>query len=235
MKFRAITFNLHKGFGYFNLKYNLERIKSLLMSVDPDIVFLQELHSQHPKTHESIQSPLEDLADSYWPHYKHGINAIYSGNSHGNAILSKYHIEVSSNIDISTNRLEQRGLLHAQVHVDAQVLDLYCTHLNLLPKGQAIQCERIAEIIFSEARHHPVILAGDFNDWSRIVRKKMIKKYNMRAIPKYRTYPSTAPLLPVDTFFYQNIRLVKSQVLKNKQFLRISDHLPVVSEFEITR
>ena len=42
MTLKVLTYNLHKGYSVFNLKYNLFDIKEALKSTDADIVFLQE-------------------------------------------------------------------------------------------------------------------------------------------------------------------------------------------------
>src|SRR5690606_12634201 len=110
----------------------------------------------------------EFLADSVWDHFAYGKNAISESGHHGNAILSRFPIISQENIDISTSKLERRGLLHgvAENPLTGQRFDLICIHLDLREFGRQRQLRSICKRI-DQANDHstPLLLCGDFNDW----------------------------------------------------------------------
>ena len=48
MKLRIVTWNIHKGVGGMDRRYELDRIVRLLREVDPDIALLQEVAEGWP-------------------------------------------------------------------------------------------------------------------------------------------------------------------------------------------
>jgi endonuclease/exonuclease/phosphatase family metal-dependent hydrolase len=91
---------------------------------------------------------------------------------YGTAILSPHPIIESHNTPLpTTNRLEQRGLLFAQVNLEGIDLSVFTTHLQYhLPKvfppeltnnNRLDQTRRIIKIIAE--KHGAVVLTGDLN------------------------------------------------------------------------
>src|SRR5258708_7724883 len=112
---KVLSYNIHKGVCYYTRKVVLDELRQVLRTVNPDIVFLQEVRREPQRS--SVASQFEYLADQLWPHYAYGKNAVYTKGHHGNAILSKFPIQFHHNLDISTSRFEKRGLLHAKVKI----------------------------------------------------------------------------------------------------------------------
>ena len=130
------TYNIHKGFSHFNQRMVLHHLRDQLRQVGADVMFLQEVvgaNSRHARRHalwpESPQH--EVLADEVWTDFAYGKNAVYDDGHHGNAILSRYPIVKWDNEDISTNLIEQRGLLHAEIAVPGWRENLHCVCLHL--------------------------------------------------------------------------------------------------------
>jgi endonuclease/exonuclease/phosphatase family metal-dependent hydrolase len=227
MNLRVISFNIHKGYNLLKRRYSLSVVRELLETYNPDLVLLQELHGLHPKAHLGEKSPLEELADKHWPFYSFGVNSVYGSGFHGNAIISRYPIKTWNNLDLSTNPLERRGLLHAQVDLQmAPPLHVLCTHLNLTPPGQYRQAQIIMENVQSFDEDARVILGGDFNDWSGGVGRRIIKDSRFQRIERMRSFPSYFPLLCLDGFFYRGLEVLKSNLIKD--FSHSSDHLPIL-------
>jgi len=110
-RLRIVTINIHKGFSWGNRRFILPRLREALRSADADIVFLQEVVGENSARAQKdrnwpTQSQHEFLADSVWKYSCYGKNAFYPDGHHGNAILSKFPILHSEQIDTSTNRLE---------------------------------------------------------------------------------------------------------------------------------
>ena len=89
--------NTHKGFTFFNRKFILPELRDAVHSVSADIVFLQEVMGDHALhaarvTHWPAAPHYEFLADTMWPDFAYGRNAVYPDGHHGNAVLSKFPI-----------------------------------------------------------------------------------------------------------------------------------------------
>ncbi len=243
-KLRVLSYNIHKGFTTGNLAFVLHRIKSSIDIVHADLVFLQEVlghHEGHGKRqkHWPTMPQFEFLADKIWPHFAYGKNAAYTEGHHGNAILSKYPITSWENIDITTNRLERRGMLHATVQLPHQKQELHavCVHLDLTASGRAAQIASIIKRIEKAVPHDaPLVLAGDFNDWgekaSALLRKNLDLNEAFLAIngEHARTFPSWLPVLRLDRIYYRGAEAVTARILSHKPWDVLSDHLAVSAD-----
>ena len=104
--FKVLTVNIHKGFTFFNRKFILNELREAVRSVGADVVFLQEVTGSHLKHAEKFDNytdapHYEFLADSIWPQFAYGRNAVYTNGHHGNALLSKFPIVRFENLDVS--------------------------------------------------------------------------------------------------------------------------------------
>jgi endonuclease/exonuclease/phosphatase family metal-dependent hydrolase len=245
MKIRILSYNIHKGFNIGNTTFVLEQIRSAMRDIDADILFLQEVLGDHkglkwriPDWQTAIQ--FEYLADTVWPHFAYGKNAVYSEGHHGNAILSKFPIIDWANKDISTNRFEQRGFLKAKIQIPQleRELILSNTHLNLTQSGRNAQ----ASIIIDELKKEtdtPWLLIGDFNDWNKKISKRIEEELNVIEAFKHlhgdypATFPSFMPVLSLDRVFLNKIKVTRAETLRDGIWKKLSDHLPLFIEIEI--
>jgi len=245
---RVLSYNIHKGFSVGNAAYILDHLRKALRKIDPDIVCLQEVLGEHTGHRRRIPewpiaSQFEYLADSIWPHHAYGKNSVYQHGHHGNAILSKFPVTEWDNIDISQNRLERRGILHAVIAMPRQSLPLHVLslHLDLLERTRKPQllkiCNRIGTHVPDE---HPLIIGGDFNDWRG--RATSIMEQGIGASEAFqsahgahaRSFPARYPLLKLDRFYFRGLELQKASVLKGDPWNALSDHLPLLCEFLLT-
>lgn len=243
---KILTYNIHKGFTHSNRKYVLNQIREGIREVDADLVFLQEVIGLRnggvsKPTDRDIEAQFEYLADEVWPHFAYGKNAIYEDGHHGNAILSKYPIESFFNLNISTNRWERRGLLHAKVRVSLeQSFDAFALHLNLLGKSRLLQIEQVCRYISREiSAGQPVVLGGDFNDWQKklsINLKNSVELYeaHRKLHGDYaKTFPSRVPFFCLDRVYCRGFEPIVSRVLTGGVWNKLSDHLPLYVELKI--
>jgi endonuclease/exonuclease/phosphatase family metal-dependent hydrolase len=247
MKLRILSYNIHKGFSMGNRRFVLEGIRDAIRATSADLVFLQEVlgeHEGHKKKYPVWRkdSQFEFLADEVWPHYTYGKNAIYTSGHHGNAILSKYPVTFSENIDISTNRMEQRGLLHGVIEIPGHKRPVHaiCVHLGLLEGERGIQLKRICERIDSHVKPgDPLILAGDFNDWREKLSKPLLEildvKEAFQTLKKShaRTFPSWMPALRLDRVYFRGLKAKEAKTMKGKPWSTLSDHTPLSVQLEI--
>lgn len=244
---RILSYNIHKGFTAGNKKFILGKIREALHFVHPDLVLLQEVlgqHDMHKKKVEDwpIEPQFEYLAEELWPHFAYGKNAVYSSGHHGNAILSKYPFTFFENIDVSTNRLEKRGLLHGKIEIPGipRPLHAICVHLGLFETERMQQVLKLCHRIEGHVPHgEPLIIAGDFNDWrgriSHSLESKLDVKEAFRCLngDHARTFPSWLPTLRLDRIYFRGLNLEGAQCLNEKPWNELSDHAALVAEMII--
>lgn len=213
--------------------------------VEADIVFLQEVQGRSGERHLSSSfngNQLEFLADSVWHHHAYGQNAIVDDTHHGNAILSKFPFSSWENVDVSTNRLERRGLLHGVIKVPRtdQEVHLICLHLNLFERGRRIQVKRLADRVqsFVPAKG-PLLIAGDFNDWrgqacTTLRNQLHVDEVGLSSMGKHaKTFPAWFPMLPLDRIYFRDLKLVNVDVQDHSHWRKLSDHQALVAEFQV--
>jgi endonuclease/exonuclease/phosphatase family metal-dependent hydrolase len=245
MKIRILSYNIHKGFTIGNRGFILDQIRLALREMNADILFLQEVLGDHldekrriPEWQTAIQ--FEYLADTVWPHFAYGKNAVYPEGHHGNAILSKFPIVDWSNHVISTNRFEHRGLLKSKIQIPqtGQEIVLANTHLDLTQGGRDQQSKMLINHMSPEAEY-PWIMVGDFNDWNgkispRIENELGAKEAFKFLLGKYPpTFPSFMPMLSLDRIFLHKLSPSNGKVLNEARWRKLSDHLPLYLEIEI--
>jgi endonuclease/exonuclease/phosphatase family metal-dependent hydrolase len=241
MKIKVLSFNIHKGFNWNNLKFTLHELKLFLKEIDPDVVMLQEIVGDNTKHRSKLKEyPLETqfefLADTLWPHFSYGKNAIYDHGDHGNAILSRYPIDYSHNLNLTLHSLEQRGLLHCVINVQQKPVHLLCTHLNLFHFHRLRQYRLVADYI-QNISHEPVILGGDFNDWNKHASIFFENDLGMTEVFKKhlghyaQTFPCAFPFLTLDRMYTKNLQSHSPQLYEG--CYELSDHLPISCEFSL--
>jgi endonuclease/exonuclease/phosphatase family metal-dependent hydrolase len=244
---RVLSYNIHKGFSVGGMSYVLEGIREAIRLDGPDLVFLQEVVGRHDRHQRKIgawprQSQFEHLADQVWPHFSYGRNAIYSDGHHGNAILSRYPILSSENIDLSTNRWESRGLLHVVIEIPGRVprLHAFCSHFGLFEGDRRRQAEILVRRIEAHApRGEPLVLCGDFNDWREtlshtLARKASVLEAFLSLEGRHpRSFPAWLPVLRLDRIYYRGIDPIQASVHAGPPWGQLSDHVPLSAAFRL--
>lgn len=248
---KVLSYNIHKGFSTNNRRFVLSQIRDALRVEQPDLVLLQEVQGEHSEHRTRIadwpeQTQFEFLAHEIWPHFAYGKNAVYSSGHHGNAILSKYPISYWENIDVSTNPVEKRGLLHAVVDVPGTgPFHTICVHLGLLEGDRAKQIERLCDRIRSHVpKGEPLLIGGDFNDWKSRATYPLQRRLRVREAFQHlhgrhaRTFPSWMPALRLDRIYYRGkssqMRIRSAKCLTGKPWSSLSDHIALLVEFDET-
>jgi endonuclease/exonuclease/phosphatase family metal-dependent hydrolase len=243
-----LTYNIHKGFDRYNRDFVLHRIKENLHDTEVDIVLLQEIQGRHLHHETRISSwpdvsQFEFLADSVWPHYAYGKNAIYRKGHHGNAILSKYEIAEWNNLNLSRFQRASRSLLHGRVELPGgkRPLHLLCVHLDLLGFERKRQLRELRQYIDSSIEAgSPVILGGDFNDWRGELGKMVEAQLGMQEAYREingryaKTWPSHWPMLCMDRIYFRDIELQDSYCMQRQPWSELSDHLPLCARFAVS-
>jgi endonuclease/exonuclease/phosphatase family metal-dependent hydrolase len=232
------TFNIHKGFTHFNAHFALHRQRDLLKKLHADIIFLQEVQDAHTKHTKRIETPstsgqVEYLADSLWSDFAYGKNSVYPAGHHGNALLSKFPIVKTHNQDISAHTTEQRGMLHCEINIPGWDVSLHavCVHLGLFAHWRRQQLAGVAEYIEKHVPSHaPLIVAGDFNDWTTRAGCIFAQRLQMHEVFEHhtgklaRSFPAWLPMLRMDRIYARGFDVKHVQVHSGAHFVKVSDH-----------
>lgn len=246
-RLKVLTYNIHKGFSAGNRRFILHQIKSLIRSLNSDVVFLQEIQGEHfhkSRKHNDWpdESQFEFLADEVWPHHAYGKNAIYEAGHHGNAILSKHPFIEWENIDVSYMKTASRSLLHGVIKLDASLPSVHvvCVHLGLLAMERHNQIKKLVERINAYVpASEPMIIAGDFNDWQGRSDNYIQRHLGITEVFKQqygscaKSFPSWMPLLAVDRIYTRGLSIVGCERLCESPWRSLSDHLPLIAEFQV--
>jgi endonuclease/exonuclease/phosphatase family metal-dependent hydrolase len=246
-RFTVLTVNTHKGFTALNRRFILPELREAVRSVSADVVFLQEVHGtheHHPQRYSNWPSipQYEFLADTLWPQFAYGRNAVYPAGDHGNALLSKFQIIRHDNLDVSISGHESRGMLHSVLRLPngdgGRDVHAICVHLGLREGHRVAQlkllCQRLGEL----PPEAPVIVAGDFNDW-RGKANDLLAPCGLREVfaeqwgKPARSFPARLPILRLDRIYVRNLKAHHPQVLNVRPWSHLSDHAPLSVEIEL--
>lgn len=232
------TYNIHKGFSQFNRRMVIHELRERLRSIEPDIVFLQEvqgLHLGHAGRHENWPElpQHEFLAEDVWLSAVYGHNAVYDHGHHGNAILARYPVIDFHNQDVTRLRFERRGLLHCAVDVPGLPRQLHCVcvHLSLFGRSRRHQMDALATRLESLVPPDaPLIIAGDFNDWRNRAHDLLADRLGLTeafvetgGCPP-RSFPCALPLFRLDRIYVRGFSVEQTEVHFGLPWSRISDH-----------
>lgn len=244
-RFTILTVNTHKGFTALNRRFILPELREAVRSVSADVVFLQEVHGtheQHPKRYYNwpAMPQYEFLADTLWPQFAYGRNAVYPEGDHGNALLSKFQIVRHDNLDVSISGHENRGVLHCVLRLPGEGPEVHaiCVHLGLRETHRNAQLKLLAGHLQALPDDAPVIVAGDFNDWRQRA-DDVLKPCGLREVfaeqhgKPARSFPARLPALRLDRIYVRNLKASSPQVLTTRPWSHLSDHAPLSVEIEL--
>ena len=238
---RIATYNIHKGVQGIGPARRLEihNLGHAVEQLDADIVCLQEVRKMHRREAEYFSHwPELPQADYLAPE---GYTAVYRTNAHtrhgehGNAMLSRWPVVSHQHEDMSDHRFEQRGLLHSEVVVHGCAVHVIVVHLGLLKASRVRQLSQLQQYI---AREIPadaaVVVAGDFNDWGSRVQRALgaagLVAFDQQ---KTATFPSRLPVVQLDHVYARGLTPLGLQVPRGRIWGRMSDHLPLIAEFDL--
>ncbi len=262
MRLRLATWNIHKGVSALGTRPRVRGIKQALSGIGADIVFLQEVQGRHDLLalkHNSwpSQAQHEFLAgDSH--HSAYGMDAVYDHGHHGNALLSRFSIASANNHDVSDHAFESRGILHCIVRLDTVDVHCYVIHLGLFAGSRLRQTEAlIAAVEATAPAEAPLLIAGDFNDWTNALSETLRERLDVTEVFDHRlpsqrfgdylrrlsgrgprkaparTFPAAMPVLQLDRVYVRGFDVLGAEVLHGARWARLSDHAPIVAELNL--
>src|SRR3954466_10447372 len=120
---RIATYNIHKGRG-MDGRTSIKRIAEVLGNIEADIVALQEVFSDC----ELQSGQVEAIASELKLHLAFGCTRHHRGRPYGNAILTRWPILESREMDISLAHRERRGCIRADIKTPRGTLHVFNIH-----------------------------------------------------------------------------------------------------------
>ncbi len=210
---KLITYNIHKGIDENDNK-SLNDIIDYLKSTDGDIICLQEvLNSIHIKILNELNMNGYFLSNVKLNNELYGISIYFKNN-----IISVDGVHLVS-------EKERRGFIHLQLYINSKLVNIINLHLGLSIYERDKQIKQVLNYI--DALRGKNIICGDFNQTDLKIDKfyDLAKIFNLENIETFSKSKSRIDYI----FISQNINPVKYVV----DFINISDHFPVIGEFNI--
>jgi endonuclease/exonuclease/phosphatase family metal-dependent hydrolase len=242
VKLKVLSYNIHKCIGGVDRKYQPDRIVEVIRNQDADVLMLQEVDAGVTRSNRDKQA--EVLADkigmkyfSWFPNVD-----VRGGGQYGNAILSRYPLIETSNIDLSIRFKKKRSVLHGVLRVRHDDVDrtvhVFNMHLGLAGFERKIQLQKFLDSHPFSHLHHdtPVIVGGDLNDvWGNL--GALLAPAGFRGVDRRpRTFPAWGPMRALDSIYVRGaVRLLELARGESELCKRASDHRPLIADLSLER
>jgi endonuclease/exonuclease/phosphatase family metal-dependent hydrolase len=227
---RILTYNIHHGEGTDG-EIDLERIAAIIQSIEPDVVCLQEVDRNLPRTnHLDMPARFAELLEM---DVVFDANYRFDGGEYGNATLTRLPIVAYKNVRLpGPDGVEPRGCLRVDIEWQGEIVSVFNTHWGLKPEERVEQAKATAKLLGD--RPHPV-LAGDLN---------ATPESEPLAIVTEHVVDSAARLHPADSAelntvrnrridYVLGLRPVAGEVIRNDATKVASDHLPYYADLAL--
>jgi endonuclease/exonuclease/phosphatase family metal-dependent hydrolase len=236
---RLMTYNVHGGVGGDGRRA-LGRIVRTIVEWDPDVVALQELDRERPRSARVHQARViaEELTMSF--HFHPAVRL--AEEEYGDAILSKYPIRLRHAGRLPTVQCllfsETRGALWVEVLIEGTPWQVINTHFGLGRAERFAQARALLgpEWVGAASGLPPLVVCGDFNSQpgGRVYRLISSVLRDAQAGRCGRTFPARFPLLSIDHVFVgSGVRIQEVSTLRTGLSRVASDHLPLCAELTL--
>ncbi|MGD9903408.1 MAG: endonuclease/exonuclease/phosphatase family protein [Vicinamibacterales bacterium] len=232
---RVATYNVHRCRG-MDARTVPQRIASVLATLDADAIALQEvLGAGRQRAGQAAE-----LGAALGMGWVMAPTRHLRGSLFGNVVLSRLPIRQHVTHDLSWKTCEPRGVQRVDLAIDDDhVLHLYNVHLGTALLERRYQADRLADLIHDRRTRGPKVVLGDFNEWARglatdILSARLHSIDLTRHLRRRRTYPGFFPLFHLDHIYYEGrVEIRNVELIRTRQTLMASDHLPLVADLTI--
>lgn len=243
MRVRLLTWNIHKCVGGLDRRCDPARTARVIAESGADVVLMQEVAQDGAWYRGERQvDVIGDLLGM--PHRSYYVNVRFGKRrgAYGNAVLSRFPIAATENVDLTVPGRKARSVLHAELRMaldegGTRTLHVFNMHLGLSERERRAQLRRfLAANPFADLRRTtPVVVAGDLNDvWGTLGRRLLAPAGFAAPGRPLRTFPAYAPLRALDGVYVRgNIELLGLQTVRTSTARAASDHLALLGEFQV--
>jgi len=244
LRIRVMTYNIRHGQG-MDRKIDLPRIAAVIKESKADVVALQEVDVKTRRVGGVDQAA--ELGRLTEMHHAFGKAMDYDGGEYGNAILSRWKIEMHTTHALPhTKGNEPRAALDAVIRIgEKHCVGFISTHLDFKPDStdRTNQIKALNEgFAKSPADENPFprLLLGDMNatpksEDIKLLREKWESAAHAPGMKAQPTVPSEKPTVLIDYVMFRPAkrwRVIEVQVIEEKV---ASDHRPVLAVLEFVR
>jgi endonuclease/exonuclease/phosphatase family metal-dependent hydrolase len=236
---RLLSYNIHKGIGGSDRRYELERIIAVIGDEEPDIICLQEVDRHVKRSRYHDQPALLARALGATAHL-YQMNVRRHEGGYGNLVLSRWPIHGHHHVSLRHRRRKPRGAQMAVVETPEGPLHLVNWHLGLRERERRWQANHLlGHHLFQQSAHLPTVVVGDFNDWRNTLGRNAfhVHRFHQATDPvrRFRSFPAFLAVASLDKVFYRGgLHVRHARVVHNRLARRASDHLPLVVDFHLT-
>jgi endonuclease/exonuclease/phosphatase family metal-dependent hydrolase len=240
VRLRTLSYNIHKCIGGIDRRYDPDRIVEVIQRLDVDVAMLQEVDGGAARSNRDHQADLlsERLGLRYrtwFPNVE-----IRGGGQYGNAVLSRYPIIESTNLDLTIRFKKRRSALHAVLRVRHDGVDrtvhVYNMHLGLARYERRRQLRMFLDSHPFQNLHHdtPIVVGGDLNDVYGGL-GELLAPAGFRGIERRPlTFPAWGPMRALDAIFVRGaMDFVRLARCDSELARRASDHRPLVADVRL--
>jgi endonuclease/exonuclease/phosphatase family metal-dependent hydrolase len=234
---RLLSYNIHKGIGGRDRRYDLQRVCRVIEHENPDIVCLQEVTANARRTRFENQPRL--LAEFLeCDDFCFQMNVHYRAGGYGNLLFSRWPWRCRHHISLRRSWRKPRGAQLVVLTTPEGELHLAHFHLGLAESERRWQVTRLLEhALFRESAHLPTFIVGDSNDWrNRLATRLALHDFQHVTRPPshFRSFPAFMPVFALDKLFYRGPIIIReARLVRSPLAHRASDHLPLVVDFHL--
>lgn len=236
---RLLSYNIHKGIGGRDRRYDLQRIIDVIEEENPDLICLQEV--DHNNRRSRFHDQPRVLAKQF--------NAAallcqttvrLKTGSYGNVIISRWPLHSCHQISLRLVGKKPRGAQMVVVETPEGPMQLVHWHLGLAEKERHWQVNHmLSHHLLRHAAELPVLVAGDCNDWRNTLAAGPFARHGFEQVTapasRFRTFPAYFPMGSLDKAFTRGSVFVRhARVVRTALAKRASDHLPLVIDFHLS-
>ncbi len=238
---RVMTYNVHSCVG-MDQRHDPRRIVKVISHYHPDVVALQELETNLPRSvGENQARRIAELLQ--FEYHFHAVRERDDG-QFGNAILSRYPLRLlrAGGLPGPGRRGETRGALWVELDVEGTRVQVLNTHLGLWPHERLLQARTLRGDRWLGRRDPavPLIVCGDFNCGPRSPAYRELARGltdSQLQLHKHRprnTWFTGFPMARLDHILVSPpLQTCQIQVPSFHLACVASDHFPLVADIEL--
>jgi endonuclease/exonuclease/phosphatase family metal-dependent hydrolase len=236
---RLLTYNIHKGIGGRDRRYDLDRIIRVIEDENPDVICLQEV-DRHVRRSDHHDQPrvLTEAFRAVGSMYQ--LNVPIRGGGYGNLLLSRWPIGTHHQVSLRVGLKKPRGAQMAVIESPEGPVHVVNWHLGLAEYERHRQVEHLlCHRLFRESSGLPTVIAGDTNDWRGTLDGGPFARHGFASVThprsRFRSFPAYLALGAIDKAFARGpVEIRHAKVVRSALAKQASDHLPVVVDFHVS-
>lgn len=236
---RLLSYNIHKGIGGRDRRYDFERVLRVVEHERPDVICLQEVTWKARRTEYHDQP--EWLARHFNARgFNFQLNVKYRHRGgYGNLVLSRWPFARAHHVCLRRGWWKPRGAQLVVVETPHGPLHVANWHLGLGERERHWQVDRLLQHDhFCRSAELPTVIVGDFNDWRDTLANGPLSRDSFGHVTgpakRFRSFPAFLPILSLDKAFVRGgVNVRHARLVDTPLARRASDHLPLVLDFHL--